>query len=196
VVLRNPLTLDIEERNSEIVDETFRFLYVGQVEAHKGVRYMIDAFLACLSSSTFSMTLDVVGDGSLFSEVQELADNHPMMRLHGRVGRNSLPEIFRSVDMTVVPSLCYENSPTVIFESFAFGVPVLASNIEGIAELILEGENGVTFVAGGIEDLAEKMLWCVKHRTAVREMGERTKTALVGLSRGEYIDELLGLYGE
>ena len=65
--------------------------------------------------------------------------------------------MYSRVSLTIVPSLCYENSPTVIYESLVAGTPVLASNIGGVGELIIEGENGYIFKPGNEEDFLKKM---------------------------------------
>jgi glycosyltransferase involved in cell wall biosynthesis len=108
---------------------------------------LIETFLKYLEANNHC-ELHIVGAGSSLSELQSLAEQEKRIVFHGKVERAKLPEFFAASDITVVPSLCYENSPTVIFESLSFAVPVLASNIEGIAELIHEGKNGMTFVAG------------------------------------------------
>ncbi|KKU08285.1 MAG: putative glycosyltransferase [Candidatus Magasanikbacteria bacterium GW2011_GWA2_45_39] len=95
--------------------------------------------------------------------------------------------------MTVVPSLCYENSPTVIFESFAFGVPVLASAIEGVSELIQDGKNGLTFTAGNAEGLAGGLKWFVEHRRQWPEMSVAAEVSLKGLDLASYLDKLVNL---
>ena len=53
----------------------------------------------------------------------------------------------------IVPSLCYENSPTVIYEAFSQGVPVIAADIGGVAELVKEGETGFVFEADSTDSL-------------------------------------------
>jgi glycosyltransferase involved in cell wall biosynthesis len=116
------------------------------------------------------------------------------VKIYGRVERADLPALFATAHVTVVPSLCYENSPTVIFESFACSVPVIASNIEGIAELIREGENGLTCEAGSVEALTEKMMWAYRHQAELEIMGEHTNKSLVGLGLPEYITRLEQLF--
>lgn len=211
VVVRNPVTFEeaVGSRQQAVGGDEqniFHFLYLGQIEKHKGVIFLTKTFLEFFNiivspknSTAYSLlptasTLHIVGDGSAMEEVKKLADENPNIIFHGRVDREQLPKIFGMADVTVVPSLCYENSPTVIFESFAFGVPVLASNIEGIAELIREGENGLTFGAGDAESLQEKMSWCLAHREELRLMGERTRESLVGLSEEEYVRKVVELY--
>ena len=57
------------------------------------------------------------------------------------------------LDVLVVPSIWIENSPFVIKEAFAAGVPVVASNLGGMAELVQDGRNGLLFTAGDSADL-------------------------------------------
>ena len=192
VQLRNPMTFEFGIKNDElrIKDTAFRFFYVGQIEEHKGVRFLVETFL----SSDIQCELHIVGDGAQLDEIKRLSEDDKRIHIHGRVGRDKLPALFEQADMVIAPSLCYENSPTVIFESFAFGVPVLASNIEGIAELINEGENGMTFAAGDENNLNEKLTWCVSHREDVKQMGEKTGDFLEAFSVEGYVGELEGLY--
>src|SRR3989338_8469979 len=139
--------------------------------------------------------LHIVGSGSIMPEVESLVRGTPQIRIHGRMDRSQIPELFSQTDVTVVPSLCYENSPTVIFESLTCGVPVVASRIEGIAELIQEGENGPTFSNEDSASLREKLLWCLEHREQIQHMSTKAVQSVVGLSLREYIERLVVLYG-
>ncbi|HAT03866.1 MAG TPA: hypothetical protein DCS29_03795 [Candidatus Magasanikbacteria bacterium] len=189
-LLRNPLTLDFKEEKGERVStETFNFLYLGQVEDHKGIFLLGEAF-----EKISDAVLHIVGDGSRLENLKEYTKGNKHVVYHGRVDREKLPELFSMMDVTVVPSLCYENSPTVIFESLYFGVPVLASRIEGIAELIEEGENGFTFEAGDVSSLIHKLSWCVEHKKEIDSM--RIKIPTTSRSEGEYIEKLITLYSK
>jgi len=189
VVLRNPLTVDITSSPKQKKTGPIRFLYLGQIEYHKGILFLLDTFL---ETQALGAELHIVGDGSCFSEVKEKAQGDSRVHIYGRMDRKTLPQLFEKIDMTIVPSLCYENSPTVIFESFAFGVPVLASNIEGVAELIREGENGMTFDAGNAQSLKEKMQRMSREQSEF--MGSQSSASLNGLSSEEYMNNLLRLY--
>jgi glycosyltransferase involved in cell wall biosynthesis len=196
VQLRNPLTVGpyvAPESIDTNCANVFRFFYIGQVEEHKGVEFLVHTFLTFLSEYP-ACELHIVGDGALLDTIRDLAEKNTKIIIHGRVGRDALPALFAQADVVVAPSLCYENSPTVIFESFAFGVPVLASNIEGIAELIEEGKNGMTFVAGDEVSLKETLAWCQNNREQVRIMGKRTGEFLNEFSVEGYVGELEGLY--
>lgn len=195
-----------------------RFVYLGQIEEHKGVLLLIKTFRAFVEGNarvrddtgriqkindapsnsqnilpTSKWHLTVVGSGSKFTQACALADGCPQISLRGRVGREELQSILRDADVTVVPSLCYENSPTVIFESFAFGVPVLASAIEGVSELIQDGKNGLTFTAGNAEELARGLKWFVDNRGQWPEMSMSAQQSLKGLDLASYLDKLVNL---
>ncbi|MBU0597202.1 glycosyltransferase family 4 protein [Patescibacteria group bacterium] len=194
-VLRNPITFDYSTpRLFKEKDSVCRFLYLGQIESHKGVTLLVEAFKKLIDQKQ-NCELHVAGSGSGLIELKKSVEGNDKIKIYGRVDRSKLPELFSQMDATVVPSLCYENSPTVIFESLYFGVPVLASHIEGIAELIKEGENGLTFESGNADLLLQKMGWCLEHRTELGEMSKKTTQSLVGLSQGEYISRLISLYG-
>ncbi len=191
-IVRNPLTFDLAPVLEKKGEGVIAFLYVGQIESHKGVVELVQAFLNL--NKNLAVELHIVGGGSELEKVKNLSEQDSRIKVYGRVERPDLPGIFAKMDVTVVPSLCYENSPTVIFESFASGVPVLASNIEGIAELIIEGENGLTFAAGNILALTERLAWCSAHKAELIAMRASTQNSIQGLSLEEYIARLEKIY--
>ncbi len=192
VLVRNPLTFQsVLPPQSRSHTKEVKYIYVGQIESHKGITLLIDAFMRINNPH---IRLHVVGNGSLLAEIKKQSAPDSRITVYGRLERESLAALFMRMDMTIVPSLCYENSPTVIFESFSFGIPVLASNVEGIAELIEEGNNGMTFQPGNSASLEEKMLWSIEHRSEIAAMGKNTQRFLREITKEEYLTELLALY--
>jgi glycosyltransferase involved in cell wall biosynthesis len=195
IVLRNPVTFDFSiKKERENNNDIIKFLYLGQIENHKGILILIEAFKELLKDGR-KAELHIAGDGALLDDVKSITSGIKNIKIYGKVNREELPDLFSKTDVTVVPSLCYENSPTVIFESLYFGVPVLASNIEGIAELIEEGKNGLTFKAVDKSSLIEKMVWCIENSEKLKEMSKKTDLASLGLGgEGEYIEKLEEFY--
>lgn len=76
------------------------------------------------------------------------------VRAHGAIPHDRVAAALASIDVLVVPSIWPENSPLVIGEAFLAGVPVVASNIGGIPEVVADGHNGLLFEAGNAADLA------------------------------------------
>ncbi len=152
-----------------------RFLFLGQVETHKGILLLIEAFRR-LAKDRPKTRLDIVGAGAGMDEARRAAGKDLRISFYGKKNPTQFADMFSKVDYTVVPSLCYENAPTVIVESFAFGVPVIAASIGGAAELVREGENGRIFEAGNVGALVatlkkvcdEKGAWPSLSREALR----------------------------
>lgn len=196
IILPNPVDRVGGEAHSFSQDGAVcRFVYLGQIEEHKGVLLLIKTFRELVESdvSTRAWHLTIVGGGSRSAQANALAAPCAQITMRGRVGRDELQSILRDADVTVVPSLCYENSPTVIFESFTFGVPVLASAIEGVSELIQDGKNGLTITPGNAEELARGLKWFVDHRGQWPEMSMAAQQSLKGLDLASYLDKLVNL---
>lgn len=192
-VVRNPMTFVLDSAEyQENEDNTLHCLYVGQVEKHKGMDVLVHAMESITQDEYIH--LDIVGSGASLAQTVDLLGDHPAVTIHGKVDRTALPALFRAADVCIVPSLCYENSPTVIFESFSFGVPVIASDIEGVAELVEEGENGWTVQAGDSFALAEKMRWCGKHREILHGMRTKIQQRVAAVTKVDYGAELIRLY--
>ena len=95
------------------------------------------------------------------------------------------------LDVLVVPSTWYENAPGVIFEAFAAGMPVIATDLGGMSEFVKPGENGLLFALGDAQDLAGQLRTLIDDRDLLGRLRagiEPVKTV------GEYADELIDLY--
>ena len=68
-----------------------------------------------------------------------------------------MAQVLAGIDVVVVPSLWYENAPLVIGTAQAFGIPVIATGLGGMKEMVVDGVNGFTFRLGDSEDLADKI---------------------------------------
>ena len=90
-----------------------------------------------------------------FSEalIDSIAD--PRITFHGAFAPAELGTVLSHLDALVVPSLWYENTPFSVLEALHAGVPVIASDLGGIAEIVREGESGILFPAGKAKRLAE-----------------------------------------
>jgi glycosyltransferase involved in cell wall biosynthesis len=188
-ILANPLTLnvpkDFEKENHEVVN----FLYLGQVEEHKGIVMLLENFTKIKNAN-----LHVVGDGSLLEGLKEKFANLENVKFYGRQGREELPNIFAKIDVTIFPSICYENYPSVIFESLSFGVPVLSANHSALLEFIEENKNGWLFDISKENDLYEKIQWCIKNKTDIKSMSDDLLKNFLLIKNNEYFEKLLRLF--
>ena len=112
-------------------DGAMTFLYVGQIERHKGAHILINAF----KKLEGDYELLIAGSGSKLEELKKNTDD-TRIKFLGSKSKEEVKELMQKADCLVVPSLCYENSPTVIYEAFANNLPVIASDLGGIPELL------------------------------------------------------------
>ncbi|MDP6978293.1 MAG: glycosyltransferase [Myxococcota bacterium] len=107
--------------------------------------------------------------------LRDLAGNN--VRFHGRFERERLGEVFSQFDVLVVPSLWFENSPTVIQEAFLARTPVLTSDIGGMAEAVRDEVDGLHFAAGDDASLASVLARLVSDRGLLEAMAKNLPQA-------------------
>ncbi|MFC7202650.1 glycosyltransferase family 4 protein [Haloferax namakaokahaiae] len=122
-------------------------LYVGKHLEAKGLDTLFQA-----AEELPEVTFHLCGTGPYDTRSKEVAAGLSNVEYHGFVSDNRLQELRRSVSVAVVPSIWMENSPLVIYESFAEGLPVIGANIGGIPELTSE-ERGGLYSPGDAEEL-------------------------------------------
>jgi glycosyltransferase involved in cell wall biosynthesis len=112
---------------------------------HKGVHVLVDA-VAALPKDAFE--LKIHGDTRTFPDytarLRAQAAGLPVTFM-GPFDRADMADVYRGMDVLVVPSLWLENSPLVIHEAFLAGVPVVAARLGGIADLVADGRNGLLY---------------------------------------------------
>ncbi len=115
-------------------------LYVGRLSAEKGIDVLISAW------KHIDEPLRIVGDGPLRTLVEDCGlDN---VHYLGKLPHDKVSEEMMRASFLVMPSIWYEGFPMVLVEAFAHGLPVVASNIGNLAEIIDDKETGFLFEAG------------------------------------------------
>lgn len=145
-------------------------VFAGRLVDYKGILTLMAA--AALRGAPLS--LRIIGDGPLRDVVHARAQA-PSVRMLGALPRaQTLAEIGRARCL-VVPSECYESAPTVILEAFACGVPVVASRLGAMADLVREHDTGLLFTAGDARDLRDKLDWAAQHPDDMQRMGRAAR---------------------
>ena len=135
-------------------NDRLHLLYLGQIEEHKGILFLVNT----LKKIDIDFQLHIVGSGLKLELIKNIVQSDGRFVFYGFLEKEKLEQIFYTADLTVVPSICYENFPTVTLEAFSFGMPVIGSNIGGIPEQIKDGYNGFLFETANIMDLKNKLL--------------------------------------
>ncbi|MDP3985438.1 MAG: glycosyltransferase [bacterium] len=153
------------------------------MEVHKGIKWLLDIFYS-LQTTHYKLRLEIAGAGSLEGEVRKMAEAHPdKIAFHGKLTRDALMKKFQEVNALVVPSLCYENAPQIIAEAHSQGLPVIASRIGGIPEMIMEGKNGFLFTPGNAAELL----------SAIEKLPSLSVVPAIPMTAEQYVDLLVGL---
>ncbi len=163
-----------------------KLLFLGSLEEHKGLTWLLDT----LRESSIDFELTVAGKGSLDNKLKSLAIIDSRIKFFGSYTLDEATVLIGASDCTIVPSLCYENSPMVIYESLSCGVPVIASRIGGVPELIHEGGNGYLFEPGDAADLLEKIQWLAEGRKAWFNRQDEIRMAIADHAMTHYLDRL------
>jgi len=158
----------------EIPETATVFLYLGRLKRDKGVLDLAQAFGLCSSEDSMSWLLLVGPDeDGLLPEVEQ-ACAACRSRLHV-VGFSAIPERYLAgSDVLCLPSY-REGFGVVIIEAAAAGLPAIGSKIYGITDAIVEGETGLLFEAGNVQQLALNMRTLASDASLRRLMGHRAR---------------------
>jgi glycosyltransferase involved in cell wall biosynthesis len=145
-------------------------VYIGRLSREKGLITLLKAF-----KKLPELPLKILGEGPLVDELKEFTRMHrmPHVTFEGFIDGQAKREILKKALFLVFPSECYESFGYSIIESFACGVPVVASDIGGARELVRDGENGFLFEVGNPGDLQEKISALLSKRQQLMKMRER-----------------------
>jgi glycosyltransferase involved in cell wall biosynthesis len=116
-------------------------VYVGRLSEEKGVDVLLEAL-----ERAPTLRVEIVGDGPERSSLERLAASLGVgerVRFRGRLPAVDVHEALRTAAVATVPSRWYENMPITVLEAFAAGVPVVASALGGLPELIEDGRDGM-----------------------------------------------------
>jgi glycosyltransferase involved in cell wall biosynthesis len=157
---------------------TINLLFVGRLEKQKSISTLLQALhLLQNQSLNKKLKLTIVGDGSYKKRLKELTIGLKIQNVVKFVGSHQETQMFYTAsDIFILPSI-WEGFGIVILEAFRAKLPVIASDIEGPAELIQHNHNGVLFEKQNHHQLAARISDLIdneKKRIALGENGHET----------------------
>jgi len=143
-------------------------LFVGRLSPEKGLQTLLRAW----ERVGRRIPLKIAGEGPL----QTLASgSRPEIEWLGRQPRAKVVALMKQASVLVFPSECYEGFPTTLAEAFATGLPVVASHLGAMAEVVEHRGTGLLFAPGDAIDLADKVDWALAHPKELADMGRRAR---------------------
>lgn len=140
-------------------------LFAGRLTEEKGLRELARAW-----AQLRGIPLRIAGDGPL----RDIAWP-PNVTCLGWVPPDRLQRLMQEARVLIFPSIWYECAPMTILEAFACGLPVIASDLGSIPELVTHGKTGLLFRPDDVEDLAQKIRWAWEHPGELAQIRERAR---------------------
>ena len=151
-------------------DQPLRLVTVARLLERKGIQHLLEAIA---SPVALDVSLKIIGTGSyedsLKSQTAELGLEE-RVTFAGFIDSDSLPEHYREADLFVLPSQT-ESFGLVFAEAMASGLPVIATKVGGIPELIRSGTEGILVSPASAGEIREAQEYFINNREALSEMG-------------------------
>ncbi|NMH67683.1 glycosyltransferase [Bacillus sp. RO3] len=147
------------------------------MEPKYGIEYLLKGFklfLRSLGDEGQSVRLQLAGDGPYFAKYRKLAEDLGILEnveFLGRIAHEDVPDFISSLHIFVISSLI-ESFGVSAVEAQACGVPVVATNVGGLPEVVRDGETGYLIPSKDPAALAEKLLYLYKNPSERKKLGE------------------------
>jgi len=184
-------------------EDKIRFGFVGFLGRHKGTHVLINAFNQLKTPHEAHLKIFGGGGTDYVNQLDRLINNDSRIEFAGAFHSSELPQVFSSMDVLIIPSIWYENYPFTIVESLASEVPVIASDLGGMRERVINDFNGFTFFPGDSAALVGVMQKIVENPEILNPLKDniRIKQVIPTVEQEMYIywqkyNEVLGIYNK
>ena len=177
-------------------------LTVGRLVKKKGLIYLLHA-LKALKENNIPFQYKLIGDGpershlELFVRINQLTD---CVTFCGKVSPDDMLQYYQTADMFVLPCVVTEEGdrdgiPNVIAEAMSCNVPVVASEISGIPELVINGETGLLVPSYNVESLITALTTMLTKPRKRKRMGDKCRQRVLDVfNKHEKDQDLIDLY--
>jgi len=154
----------------------FRFSYFGQIKHHKGVHTIVSAWSKLTGDRPRRLTFYGGFDGEerYAAELQRQTRHMANVHWRGKIPHAAVWNELADTDVTIIASRWAENSPNIVLESQAMGVPIIGANLGGVAEVIINNWNGLLFQPDDADDLARSMQRLLDHPELLNTLREHS----------------------
>jgi len=137
-----------------LAEKDFVVGYVGRLSEEKGVKYLIEA-ISMLNESRVPVKLLIIGEGPQKKALEDFAKERSIEHIVLFAGfQNDIDSWLPAIDVFVLPSLT-EGTPMSLLEAMALGIPVIASSVGGVPQVVDSEKNGILVSPGKPEDIKE-----------------------------------------
>jgi teichuronic acid biosynthesis glycosyltransferase TuaC len=157
-----------------VSEDTILFLFIGEIEQRKGIHELLDAFSNVVDRSK-KVKLWLIGEQSDLSFTKgfsSLPDDIKSRLLYlGRIEHGQIPRYLSAADVFVLPTY-NEGFPNVVREAMSCGLPVIATAVGGIPEVVVDGLNGLLIPPKDSASLVSAMQQMINYSDRRRSYGK------------------------
>jgi glycosyltransferase involved in cell wall biosynthesis len=169
------------------------FLCLSRLYPEKGVDLLLDAWGRAFPDG--GARLRVVGSGELEAHLRRSAEALTGVEFTGQLPRDEGLRILSEARALVVPSRWYEVFPRIVAEAYALGIPVVASRLGSMAEIVHDGETGILFEPEDADGLAQALRRLAGDPAEARRLGEQARREYErNLTPRATVERLLEIY--
>jgi glycosyltransferase involved in cell wall biosynthesis len=193
-ILQSAFGIDVTATNTlrSPPRQPLRIGFIGTLAQHKGCHVLIEAFK---NLPVGLAIVKIYGSATDFpdyaSGLKQLADNRGDIEFCGTFPNANIAEVLADIDVLVVPSLWYENTPLVVYSAQAAQCPVVASNFGGLSDVIKHESNGLLFKAGDSMALSNCLSRLIDEPHLIEQLSIRARQPK---STVTYVNELLTIW--
>ena len=155
------------------VNKPVVFGFIGNLSPHKGAEVLIQAARS-LNGRPIKVRIFGSGDSDYEKQLRQKAEGSPV-EFAGRFERTDLQNVLHAMDILVMPSLWEENSPLVVHEASAVRLPIVASAIGGLTEIVSKNRGGILFPPGDANALAQVLKSLAEKPESIPAMQKKMK---------------------
>lgn len=153
----------------------FRVGIIGLIYPRKAQDIFVEAVKKIPAQKKANVSFEIVGKYlEPVIALDEVLESNPEIKYIGEMSQRELGNYFAGLDLLVCPSRD-DPMPVVVTQAMQYGIPCIVSDQVGQSEYIIDGKNGFIFPSENVEELKEKLIYCIDNRTLLHGIGAESR---------------------
>ncbi|HYK08317.1 MAG TPA: glycosyltransferase family 4 protein [Candidatus Eisenbacteria bacterium] len=189
----NGINLDKFEERKKFVMNSKNILYVGRLDKRKGINFLIET-MKTLKNSHPEIFLHVIGDGKIRKHLESLSKRDDLsIKFYGYISDSELEKIYPKMSIQIVPSM-FEGFGISVLEGMANGLPIIATNVDGIRSIIKNNKTGLLVNYGDVQSLSKAILKLLNNKKLKKVLNINSQVLLKNYDWNKIYLKTIDLY--